>query len=125
MKNQIIYLIIIITLLFGVISAQNTTVDTKPSTTEAAPVTNQIPKPSPKVSNSEFKPKPSGSGPGLRGESGKRPDGPSNIPPANGGYSDKLAAITDEKILKVKNVLRFLPTIEQDLLAGSFLNILI
>lgn len=63
--------------------------------------------------------RPSGSGMGLRGPSGERPQGPSNLPPANGGFSDKLANITDSKILIVKNVLQYLPPVEQDLLAGK------
>ena len=62
-----------------------------------------------------------GSGYGMRGESGKRPDGPSNLPPANGGFSDKIAAITDSKIFIVKNILKYLPLVEQDLLAGMYI----
>ena len=67
----------------------------------------------------------SGSGFGLRGKSGVKPDGPRNLPPKNGGYSEKLAAITDEKIFQVKEVLKFLPMVEQDLLAGNLFNLLI
>jgi hypothetical protein len=62
-------------------------------------------------------PKPSG---GLRGEFGKQPEGPSNIPPKEGGYSDKLAAISDEKVFRLKNLLKFLPRTEQDLLADCY-----
>ena len=123
MKNKIKTSIIIVALLFGFISSQYIMVDTKPSTTDTnnpPPTTPRPPQPSTNgtIPNSEIRPRPSGSG--LRGESGKRPEGPSNIPPKDGGYSDKLAAITDAKILKVKNVLRFLPLVEQDLLAGNF-----
>jgi hypothetical protein len=123
MKTKIKTSIIIVALLFGFISSQYIMVDTKPSTTDTnnPPPTTPRPQPSTNgtIPNSEIRPRPSGSG--LRGESGKRPEGPSNIPPKDGGYSDKLAAITDAKILKVKNVLRFLPLVEQDLLAGKFL----
>jgi hypothetical protein len=46
------------------------------------------------------------------------------MPPKNGGYSDKIAAITDEKLYQVKEVIKFLPLVEQDLLAGNLLNFL-
>jgi hypothetical protein len=60
-----------------------------------------------------------GSGFGMRGESGMAPEGPRNLPPQNGGYSDKLASITDSRIFVVKEILKFLPPVEQDLLAGK------
>jgi len=118
MKAKIKTSILIITLLVGIISSQNATASNSTSVNASGSV------PPPSVSGSPSgspSGKPSGSGKGLRGESGQRPDGPRNLPPKNGGYSDKLSEITDEKIFKVKNVLRFLPLVEQDLLAGNLL----
>ena len=42
------------------------------------------------------------------------------MPPEEGGFSDKLADIDDEKLYQVKNVLKFLPMVEQDLLARIY-----
>ena len=131
MKVQIKSSILIITLLVGIILSQGTaTVPTGAQPTAAQPsvVSPSVPMPT-GVQPSGAQPtntKPSGVSPsvpkpsgGLRGESGKKPEGPSNIPPKEGGYSDKLAAISDEKVLRLKNLLKFLPRTEQDLLAGN------
>jgi hypothetical protein len=124
MKVQIKSSILIITLLLGITLSQGTA----PAPAQQQNSTSGV---LPSGSNSTLLPVPTGvrpsgspSGPkpysGLRGESGKKPEGPSNIPPKDGGYSDKLAAISDERIQRLKNVLKFLPLTEQDLLAGNF-----
>lgn len=121
MKIEIKSSILILMLFFGYIA------------TQSQEIANSAANPSASVSGSGISGSASGSGRppkgkgkpgkgfGMRGKDGKRPDGPRNLPPKNGGYSDKLAAITDEKIFQVKNVLRYLPLVEQDLLAGIFL----
>jgi len=61
--------------------------------------------------------KPSGSGV-MR--SGNAPQGPSNMPPQEPGITDKLAAITDTRLINLKQILQYLPPVEQDLIAGKF-----
>lgn len=67
---------------------------------------------------------PSGSGPRPSGSgvmrSGNAPQGPSNLPPQEPGITDKLAAITDTRLVSLRNILQFLPPVEQDLIAGNF-----
>lgn len=53
--------------------------------------------------------------------SGSAPQGPSNLPPQEPGITDKLAAITDNTLVNLKNILQYLPPVEQDLIAGNFL----
>jgi len=50
--------------------------------------------------------------------SGNKPFGPSNIPPERPGITDKLANITDSRLVNLKNILQYLPSNEQDLIAG-------
>jgi hypothetical protein len=59
---------------------------------------------------------PSGSGV-MR--SGNAPQGPSNMPPQEPGITDKLAVITDSRLVNLKQILQYLPPVEQDLIAGK------
>ena len=52
---------------------------------------------------------------------GARPDGPNNLPPQIPGITAKLGNITDDTLTKLRNILQYLPPIEQDLIAGNFL----
>ena len=52
--------------------------------------------------------------------SGNAPQGPSNIPPQEPGITDKLAAVTDSRLISLKQILQYMPSIEQDLIAGKF-----
>ena len=63
---------------------------------------------------------PSGSG---MMRSGNKPDGPSNVPPQQPGITDKLANITDSRFVMLKNILQYLPPVEQDLLAGKLFSL--
>ena len=91
---------ILATILLGVVFSQNAT----------APATgNQAP---PSGSGG----RPSGSGV-MR--SGSKPEGPSNLPPQQPGITDKLANITDTRLVNLKNILQYLPPVEQDLIAGN------
>lgn len=63
---------------------------------------------------------PSGSGV-MRGNNAGPPNGPSNLPPEQPGISDKLANITDTRLVQAKNILQYLPPVEQDLIAGKFI----
>ena len=62
----------------------------------------------------------SGTGSGVM-RSGQGPEGPSNVPPQQPGISDKLAAITDSRLVSLKLILQYLPSVEQDLIAGNYL----
>merc|ERR1712032_1508861 len=104
MKAQI-KAILIISLLSGIIISQELTGNsTSPSEYANSPSSSA---PSGSASGSGKGPRPYGKGK-WRGSGGKRPDGPKNMPPKEGGYSDKIANITDEKLYQVKNVLKFL-----------------
>lgn len=50
--------------------------------------------------------------------SGSKPNGPSNLPPQEPGITDKLANVTDSRLINLKNILQYLPPVEQDLIAG-------
>ena len=51
---------------------------------------------------------------------GPKPDGPNNLPPQVPGITDKLAAITDNTLTRLRNILQYLPPLEQDLIADCF-----
>lgn len=114
MKVEIKLTILLLAILSGLILSQGNS--TNSNNTEPS---------GPAPSGSPSGPRPSGKGPrpsgkGMRGENGKRPDGPRNLPPSDGGFSDKINNITDSKIFMVKNIIKYLPPVEQDLLAGKF-----
>lgn len=51
--------------------------------------------------------------------SGNAPQGPSNLPPLEPGITDKLANITDTRMTVLKEIFKYLPPVEQDLIAGN------
>lgn len=51
--------------------------------------------------------------------SGEKPNGPNNMPPQKPGITDKLANVTDSRLVNLKNILQYLPPVEQDLIAGK------
>jgi len=51
--------------------------------------------------------------------SGNAPQGPSNLPPQEPGITDKLANITDTRMTVLKEIFKYLPPVEQDLIAGN------
>ena len=118
MRNIIKSSFILATILLGVVisqaSAQN---GTAANGTQLPPPSNNGTQPQPSGSQGT----PSGSGV-MR--SGNKPEGPSNMPPQQPGITDKLANVTDSRLVNLKNILQYLPPAEQDLIAGNFLLLL-
>jgi hypothetical protein len=77
--------------------------------------------PPPQTGTNTNQPQGSGQNPSGSGvmRSGNAPQGPSNLPPQEPGITDKLAAITDNRLVSLKKILQYLPPVEQDLIAGK------
>ena len=100
-------------MILGIVISQNTTNGTAP-----APQNNSAGVPPPQ-NNGTARPPPQNNGNGVM-RNGTKPEGPSNLPPQKPAITDKLAAITDTRLVNLKNILQYLPPIEQDLIADCF-----
>ncbi len=110
-------------ILLGAVFTQDTTTQqpTAPAPTSqpSTPATTSqpsAPAPSGQPSGPPPSGQPSGPPPSGQGQGSGKP--PQNLPPQEPALTEKLAAITDSRLSVIKNILKYLAPIEQDLIAG-------